>query len=99
VLLLPVLPAAIAADLARIVTAHVTSRHGGDVQVLLTRLRTAISPHVPPPALDDVALFLNEARYRTTAARPTAEPGLPPRPGTMPGAATPQQDIQADPSE
>jgi len=31
---------------------------------LLSRLRKVIAPHVPPPVLDDIVLFLNESRYR-----------------------------------
>jgi hypothetical protein len=63
VLLLPVLPASIAPDIAKAVTARpVTGR--GEVQRLLTELREIIAPHVPPPVLDDIVLFLNESRYR-----------------------------------
>lgn len=65
VLLLPVLPAGITADLARIISSHLSVRPGSDAQVLLTQLRDAISPHVPAQVLDDVVLFLNEARYRS----------------------------------
>jgi hypothetical protein len=64
VLLLPVLPAGIAADLAQVITTHLDGRPGGDAQVLLTRLRAAITPHVAPQVLDDVVLFLNAQRYR-----------------------------------
>jgi hypothetical protein len=67
VLLLPVLPAGIMDELARIITAHVRLRRGADAnaQVLLTRLRAAVAPHVPSQVLDDIVLFLNVARYRS----------------------------------
>jgi hypothetical protein len=64
VLLLPVLPGRIADDIARAVAEHAALRHGFDAQVLLRWLRAIIAPHVPPPVLDDIALFLNEGRYR-----------------------------------
>jgi hypothetical protein len=64
VLVLPVLPAAVTSELAQVITAHVRRRPGGDAQVLLTRLRTVITRHVPPPVLDDIALFLSKNRYR-----------------------------------
>ena len=38
---------------------------GDDAQVLLTRVRAAVAPHVPPPVLDDIVLFLNARRYRS----------------------------------
>jgi hypothetical protein len=67
VLLLPVLPAGIMGELARIITTHIGQQQGGDarVQVLLTRLREAVAPHVAPQVLDDIVLFLNVARYRS----------------------------------
>lgn len=65
VLLLPVLPAGIAEELTRIITDHARLRLGGDAELLLTRVRAAVAPHVPPPVLDDIVLFLNVARYRS----------------------------------
>jgi hypothetical protein len=65
VLLLPVLPAGTTAEVARILTAHIGRRAADGPQVLLTRLRTLIAPHVPAPVLDDVVLFLNAANYRS----------------------------------
>ena len=65
VLLLPVLPAGTTSEVARILTAHIKQRAAGGPQALLTRLRTEIAPHVPPPVLDDVVLFLNAANYRS----------------------------------
>jgi hypothetical protein len=65
VLLLPVLPAGTTAEVARILTAHIEQRAADGPQVLLTRLRTAIASHVPPPVLDDVVLFLNAANDRS----------------------------------
>jgi hypothetical protein len=74
VFLFPVLPAAIASELAEIISAHAKAtgktpdpktlnikltRRGVDAEALLTRLRAAIAPHVPPQVLDDVVLFLN----------------------------------------
>jgi hypothetical protein len=64
VLLLPALPAGTAHEAARVICAHAGNRRGADAQVLLPRLRAVIAPHVPPPVLDDIALFLNESRYR-----------------------------------
>ena len=64
VLLLPVLPAGTTDELARIVTAHAEFGRSGDPQVLLTRVRAAVAPHVAPQVLDDIVLFLN-ARYRS----------------------------------
>lgn len=65
VLLLPAVPAAVAGDLAQIITRHARSRRPADVQALLTRLRAVITPHVPGQVLDDVVLFLNEGWYRS----------------------------------
>jgi hypothetical protein len=65
VLLLPVLPASIVAGLAQIIATHANGAPGGDAQRLLSRLRAAIAPHVPPPVLDDVVLFLNAVSYRS----------------------------------
>jgi hypothetical protein len=61
----PALPDVSAVQLTEIIAAHMRYRQGADAQVLLTRLRKAIAPHVPPPVLDDVVLFLNETRYRS----------------------------------
>jgi hypothetical protein len=65
VLLLPLLPASTTAEVARILTAHFEQRAADGPQALLTRLRTAIAPNVPPPVLDDVVLFLNAANDRS----------------------------------
>jgi hypothetical protein len=67
VLLLPVLPAGITDELARIITTHIGRQQGADAgaQQLLTRVRAAVAPHVPPQVLDDIVLFLNAARYRS----------------------------------
>ena len=65
VLLLPVLPAGTTAEIARILTAHIEQRAADGPHALLTRLRTEIAPHVPPPVLDDVVLFLNAANDRS----------------------------------
>ena len=65
VLLLPVLPAGITDELARILTTQDGLQSDDDVTALLTRVRAAVAPHVPPPVLDDVVLFLNVASYRT----------------------------------
>jgi hypothetical protein len=65
VLLLPVLPVGLAGDLALIITEHARLGLSGDAQVLLTQIRQAVAPHVPPPVLDDIVLFLNAARYRS----------------------------------
>ncbi len=64
-LLLPVLPATIADELARIITEHAALPLSGRAQLLLTRLRAAAAPHVPPQVLDDIVLFLNVAGYRS----------------------------------
>jgi hypothetical protein len=63
VLLLPAVPASIAEEIARTVNTAATARRG-DAQRLLARLRDMIAPHVPPQALDDIVLFLNEKMYR-----------------------------------
>ncbi len=67
VLLLPVLPAGITDELARIITTHIGRQQGADAnaQVLLTRVRAAVTPHVAPQVLDDIVLFLSVASYRT----------------------------------
>ena len=65
VLLLPVLPATIADELARIITEHARLGLDADARLLLTRVRAAVAPHVAPPVLDDIVLFLNVARYRS----------------------------------
>jgi hypothetical protein len=65
VLVLPILPDSIADEIAQAVAGHASRRPGGHkAAALLTRLRAIITPHVPPPVLDDVVLFLNENRYR-----------------------------------
>lgn len=64
VLLLPVLPDTIATQVAEIVTGHLKGRLDRSPQFLLTRLRGVIAPHVAPPVLDDVVLFLHADRYR-----------------------------------
>jgi hypothetical protein len=65
VLVLPVLPDSIADEIARAVAAHAGRYEGGhQADALLTRLRAIITPQVPPPVLDDIVLFLNEARGR-----------------------------------
>ena len=66
-LLLPVLPARITGELARIITTHIRQQQGADpgAQALLTRVRAAVMPHVAPQVLDDIVLFLNAARYRS----------------------------------
>jgi hypothetical protein len=65
VLVLPVLPDSIADEIAQAVAAHAARHEGGrQAGALLARLREIIAPHVPPPALDDIVLFLNEARQR-----------------------------------
>jgi hypothetical protein len=65
VLLLPVLPAGTTAEVARILTAYIEYPPADGPQVLLTRLRSEIAPHVPPSVLDDVVLFLNAANHRS----------------------------------
>jgi len=65
VLLLPVLPAETADELARIVTAHAGLGPSGDARLLLTRVRAVVAPHVAPQVLDDIVLFLNVRRYRS----------------------------------
>jgi hypothetical protein len=64
VILLPVLPAAVVEDLAQVISEHAGRWGDTAAQLLLTRLRQVIAPHVPPPVLDDVVLFLNAAEYR-----------------------------------
>jgi hypothetical protein len=67
VLVLPILPDSIADEIARAVAGHASQHPGGhEPTALLTRLRAIIAPHVPPPVLDDIVLFLNEARHRLT---------------------------------
>jgi len=62
---LPILPDSIADEIARAVAGHASRHPGGhEPTALLTRLRAIIAPHVPPPVLDDIVLFLNEARHR-----------------------------------
>ena len=63
VLLLPVLPAAFARQISRIVTAHATSRHRDDPRALPVKVRKLITGHVSLVALDDVILFLNSCRF------------------------------------
>jgi hypothetical protein len=65
VLVLPVLPAGTTAEVARILTAYIEYPPADGPQVLLTRLRSEIAPHVPPSVLDDVVLFLNAANHRS----------------------------------
>jgi hypothetical protein len=65
VLLLPVLPAGITAEVARILAAHIQPRVADGPQALLTKLRTEIAPHIPPAVLDDVVLFLNVPNDRS----------------------------------
>ena len=65
VLILPVLPARLAREVARLVTAFADAadRSGQDVRATLLRpLRAAITHHVEPAVLDDIILLLN-ARY------------------------------------
>jgi hypothetical protein len=62
VIVLPTLPAYLAREVARIVTAFADAPglSGKDVGVTLLRpLRTAIAPHVEPGVLDNIILFLN----------------------------------------
>lgn len=63
VLLLPVLPAAFARQISRIVTAYATSRHRDDPRALLVKVRKVITGHVSLVVLDDVILFLNSCRF------------------------------------
>jgi hypothetical protein len=65
VLLLPDLPAGLMDELARIIAEHARLRRSDAAQVLLARVRATVAPHVPPPVLDDIVLFLNVARYRS----------------------------------
>jgi hypothetical protein len=65
VLILPELPASLAREVARTVTAFAAAPglSGNDVQATLLRpLRTVLMRHVEPTVLDDIILFLN-ARY------------------------------------
>jgi hypothetical protein len=63
VLLLPVLPAALARRIAGLVTAHATARRRDDPRVLLVKVRKLITGHVSPTVLDNVILFLNSCRF------------------------------------
>jgi hypothetical protein len=63
VLLLPVLPAALAPQISRIVTAHATSRRRDDPRALLVKVRKLITGHVGLAVLNSVILFLNSGRF------------------------------------
>jgi hypothetical protein len=64
VLLLPALPAGPAYQVAQAITRDSWGGRSGDARDLLSRLRKIVKPHVPPPVLDDIVLFLNESMYR-----------------------------------
>jgi hypothetical protein len=60
ILLLPVLPAPIAREIAQTIVAHAARRGWRDARGLATRIRKVAAPHVPPQALDDIVLFLHD---------------------------------------